>query len=209
MQKFHFLIRFTKLGRARFLAHRELMTVWAQAVRRADIPLAFSEGFNPRPRLSFPSALGLGIESEDEVLFLHLAQWMRPVEITQRLADQLIEGIKVTQIEPVAAGQIPTCFEVTYKITWHRATRPAAEVIKKLLDQPDVFITRFKPQGSKQINIRPYLKGISIQDNEFTLVAHVTPQGTVRAEEIIPLLGLAGSLAQGDCSIRKLRTNFT
>lgn len=237
MQKFHFLVRFTKLGRVRFLSHRELMTTWGQAVRRAAIPIAFSEGFNPRPRISFPSALRLGIESEDEILFLHLAQWMRPDEIIQRLSDQLIEGIKVTKIEPVASKQIPTCFEVTYKITWHRATRPKAESIKNLLDQSEIFIVRSKPAPSrsspfsigsqssrrnvgrrdgqdsfgnvsKRINIRPYLKEISIRDNEFTLVARVTPQGTLRPDEVISVLGLDGSMAQGDFSIRKLATTL-
>lgn len=241
MQKFHFLVRFTKLGRVRFLSHRELMTIWGQAVRRAAIPIAFSEGFNPRPRISFPSALRLGIESEDEVLFLHLAQWMRPDEIIQRLSDQLIDGIKVTKVEPVASNQIPTCFEVTYKITWHRTTRPNAEIIKNLLDQSEIFIVRSKPAPSrparrftmaggsaplrdgpvslrdrrdsfgnvsKRINIRPYLKEISIKDNEFTLVAKVTPQGTLRPDEVISVLGLDGSMAQGDFSIRKLRTEL-
>ncbi len=237
MQKFHFLVRFTKVGRVRFLSHRELMTIWGQAVRRSAIPIAFSEGFNPRPRISFPSALRLGIESEDEILFLHLAQWMRPDEIIQRLSNQLIDGVKITKLEPVASNQIPTCFEVTYKITWHRATRPNAEIIKNLLDQSEVFIVRSKPAPSrsasfslgsrnprrnvegqdrrdsfgnvsKRINIRPYLKEISIRDNEFTLVANVTSQGTLRPDEVISVLGLDGSMAQGDFSIRKLRTEL-
>lgn len=182
--------------------------LWEQAVRRSGIPIAFSEGFNPKPRISYPCALALGIESEDEILILHLGEWLRPDEITRRLTDQFIEGIRITKIEPFSARQLLTVFEVTYKITWHDAPPPAPEILKNLLAQKEMLVTRSKPGDSKIINIRPYLKEISIQDNHLILVATVTPRGTVRPEEVIPFLGLPGSMAQGNLAIRKLKTNL-
>ena len=174
-------------------------------MRRAEIPIAFSEGFNPRPRISFPTALALGIESEDEILFLHLSEWLKPDEITRRLADQLIEGIKINKVEPFASHQLPAHLEVTYEIT---CPLPTPETVKKLLDQKEILVERIKPESKKVINIKPYCKELTIRDNALILVARVTPDGTLRPEEIMPLLEIPGSMAQGDFTIRKLNTAF-
>ena len=61
-------IRFTKCGDLRWISHRDLARVWERLLRRAGLQLAFSQGFHPKPRISFPSALALGIEALDEVV---------------------------------------------------------------------------------------------------------------------------------------------
>ena len=68
MNIFSYRIRFTKTGRMRFLSHHDLMRLFERALRRTGLPLRMTEGYNPHPIISFPTALGLGIESLDEVL---------------------------------------------------------------------------------------------------------------------------------------------
>ncbi|MFH1226660.1 MAG: TIGR03936 family radical SAM-associated protein [Planctomycetota bacterium] len=129
MRKFTFQVRFSKDGRARFLPHRELMTLIERAVRRADIPIALSEGFNPRPRISFLGALSLGIPSDDEVIYLHLAEWLSPAEVQNRLNPQLAslfvsdsidenrQLIRITEVSPQHSSDNPKEFSVEYHIS--------------------------------------------------------------------------------------------
>jgi radical SAM-linked protein len=67
-------VRFTKAGKVRFLSHRDLARTWERALRRASVRVAYSEGFSPRPRISFGLALSTGYESRGEYLDLHLAE---------------------------------------------------------------------------------------------------------------------------------------
>lgn len=66
-------VRFTKLGKIRFLSHRDIARVWERGLRRAGVPVAYSEGFSPRPRISFGLALSTGYESLGEYLDVDLA----------------------------------------------------------------------------------------------------------------------------------------
>ena len=71
-------VRFTKLGKVRFLSHRDIARVWERALRRAGVRVAYSEGFSPRPRLSFGLALSTGYESLGEYLDIDLADDIDP-----------------------------------------------------------------------------------------------------------------------------------
>src|SRR3989339_832764 len=104
--KFQFLMRFTKSGKARFLSHRELLNLIEQAIRRSAIPIVFSEGFNPRPRISFPTALPLGISSDNEIMYFQLSEWMNQNEMMQKINKVLIEGVTVVNIEPLRQDSI-------------------------------------------------------------------------------------------------------
>ena len=74
-------VRFTKLGKVRFLSHRDIARVWERALRRSGVRVAYSEGFSPRPRLSFGLALSTGYESLGEYLDIDLADDVDPAEL--------------------------------------------------------------------------------------------------------------------------------
>src|SRR5204862_153823 len=99
MNIFSFRVRFSKTGKLRFLSHHDLMRLFERALRRTGMPLRMTEGYNPHPVLSFPTALGLGIESLDEVLEFELTSWTAPRQIEKLLGEQLPEGIRVASAE--------------------------------------------------------------------------------------------------------------
>lgn len=86
--------RFTKLGKVRFLSHRDLARVWERALRRAGIRVAYSEGFSPRPRLSFGLALSTGYESLGEYLDIDLADDVDPAQLPGIVSDALPHGME-------------------------------------------------------------------------------------------------------------------
>src|SRR5262249_10404404 len=88
-------IRYSRLGEARFLGAKEMATLFARASRRAKLPVAYSQGFHPLPRISFGPALPLGIESEEELLDIELTESMPAAEIGRRLGEELSQGFSV------------------------------------------------------------------------------------------------------------------
>ena len=92
-------IGFAKSGLARFISHHDLMRLWQRAARRARLPLRWTEGFNPRPRIVFPDAIELGMESDCEVVEIELTDWLRPAEIERRLAEAMPEGTRVKHVK--------------------------------------------------------------------------------------------------------------
>jgi radical SAM-linked protein len=95
------LFRFTKGDPVRFVGHLDLMRVFERAMRRSGFPIGYSQGFNPRPRMSFASALTLGATSEWELCQLDLARDVTPAEMEQALTGlraHLPPGIEVRDI---------------------------------------------------------------------------------------------------------------
>ncbi len=88
-------LRYRKVGTARFIGTRELSTVFARAARRADLPVAFSRGHHPLPKLSFGPALPLGASSEDELLDVELSDAVPAAEVRARLAPELPHGLEL------------------------------------------------------------------------------------------------------------------
>ena len=90
----------TKIGKIRFASHRDIAKVWERSLRRAEIPLIYSEGFSPRPKIAFGLALPTGAESECEYLDFHLDdkryEACRIKSIPEELTNFLPEGIEIT-----------------------------------------------------------------------------------------------------------------
>src|SRR5271166_2850470 len=91
--------RFAKRGDLRLMSHHDLMRCLERMARRAQIPLAQSQGFTPRPRIVFASALGLGIEGQNEIVDLELIEPEEPADVLSRLQAASPEGITWLQAE--------------------------------------------------------------------------------------------------------------
>lgn len=96
MQKVNFI--FTKTGALKYISHLDLMRLLARALRRADLPLKFSEGFSPHPKLSLRRALKLGLESEHEEATVVLKESLSPEVFRERLQRQLPTGVTIRQV---------------------------------------------------------------------------------------------------------------
>ncbi|MEM9825255.1 MAG: TIGR03936 family radical SAM-associated protein [Planctomycetota bacterium] len=97
-------IRFSKTGLLRWISHRDLARLWERIGRRAELDFSMTEGFHPKPRISFPSALALGVESDDEVVELELRVAMPVAELTRRLVDDRQPGLGIRQVALLPPG---------------------------------------------------------------------------------------------------------
>lgn len=94
-------ITFAKQGALRYTGHLDLHKIWERAARRADLPLAYSQGFHPQPKISLASALPLGFSSRAEVLDMKLDADVSPDDICARLKAALPSGIQIQNVESV------------------------------------------------------------------------------------------------------------
>ncbi|MBM3180711.1 MAG: DUF2344 domain-containing protein [Chloroflexi bacterium] len=94
-------ITFTKQGALRYTGHLDLHRLWERAMRRADLPLSYSQGFHPQPKISIAAALPLGFSSRAEVVDVRFNEEISTEEIASRLKDNLPVNIKVTKVEGV------------------------------------------------------------------------------------------------------------
>lgn len=178
------------------------MRVFQRACARADIPVKYSAGFNPHPRLSLPLPRSVGVESEDELLVMKLSGEPQETEeayetrVRQALQEVLPAGIDVTDVELVASGSFQACsVDYLFCIRADHATgladrlRQRAQVI---LAGESWIVERKFPGDSKgrRIDVRPFLESIQPVEGGVRVRCHVTAAGSIRIEEILQLLEL-------------------
>ena len=189
MNIFPYRLRFSKTGKLRFLSHHDLMRLFERALRRTGLPLRMTEGFNPHPILSFPTALGLGIESLDEVMEFELSTWMTPAKIQAAIAEQLPEGVRIEKVEAFARRDRSAVEFVEYEATLPGGQNPA-EGARAFLAKPELWIDRKSDKGSKKVELRRYVIAIVTEPGRVLLRVRVTDQGTAKPEEILRAIGV-------------------
>ncbi|MEA3466011.1 MAG: TIGR03960 family B12-binding radical SAM protein [Thermodesulfobacteriota bacterium] len=100
-ERYKLRLRLHKTGNARYISHLEFMTVLQRALRRRQIPIRFSQGFHPHPRLSFPDALPTGVQSLAEIVDIELFSPYAAEDVLQRLREELPDGFDVESIDEV------------------------------------------------------------------------------------------------------------
>ena len=115
-------LRFSKRGKIRWISHRDLARAFERALRVERLPLAFSEGFSPHPKVSFGLALPVGAESEAEYLDVELTEAVDLEALPERLTSALPEGMVVTDAVPLAE-RAPALQEAVTAVTWRVEVR--------------------------------------------------------------------------------------
>ena len=98
-------VRFCRGEEVKFISHLDIMRLWQRAFHRAEIALAYSEGFNPRPRISLAAPLPVGVTSEAELMDVLCGRQVSPHWFTGAVSQQLPPGIKILQVYPIDQGQ--------------------------------------------------------------------------------------------------------
>jgi radical SAM-linked protein len=107
-------IRFSRGKEIKFISHLDIMRLWQRALQRAGMPLAYTEGFSPHPRLSLAAPLPVGVTSQAELMDVFLSKWVSPHFFTAAVSQQLPNGIKIVQAHPVALTMPSLQSQVSY-----------------------------------------------------------------------------------------------
>lgn len=184
-------IRFAKTGLLRWISHRDLARLWERLVRRAELPLSMTEGFHPKPRIAFPSALALGVESWDEVVELELAEELTPHGLLQRLRADRQPGLTIHSVkrlpEGFGKGQLQRS---DYLIELPEVYEPAAAraAIERLLSTETVSLERKKKTVT--VHVPSQIESLELHGRQLQLSLAASDAASLRPGDVLDLLEL-------------------
>lgn len=198
---------FSRTGAAAWLAHLDLMRMFERGFRRADLPMVWSQGFNPRPSMVFALPIGLGIEAEAEIMDFELEESLSEDEIMQRLSKAFTRDIgisSVTQIPPRPMSLMAMVKEAVY-----RYEGPGAGLsFQTCWDHETDFTLEIVRKGKeKQIDLQDYVLDLEIvTDSVFRIRSKAGSQSNMRPEWPLELLSQRGySSREAALDIRIIR----
>ncbi|MGE5252245.1 MAG: TIGR03936 family radical SAM-associated protein [Bacteroidota bacterium] len=203
-------ITFAKQGALRYTGHLDLHRIWERAARRADLPLAYSQGFHPQPKLSLAAALPLGFSSRCEVLDMRLTLELPLDGLTERIQAAVPSGLQILKVEPVdeKLPALQTLVEqAEYEARLTDPVNPAdlARRISALLAEPALQ----RERRGKSYDLRPLIGSLSMDtapEGQVCLHMQLSARAgaTGRPEEVLDQLGIAPETAR----IERLRLIF-
>ncbi len=205
-EKYRLRLVFAKKKEIKYISHLDLALAWERALRRAQIPLAYSQGFNPRPKMQFASGLPLGSTGRAEILDIVITEALSPDEAQQRIAPKLPTGIglqMVTEVPLKAPTLQHLLRQAEYRVTVE-TDLPEGELaarIDSLLAADSLLQTRRRKKQAEEFDLRTWLHGLrleSVADGDAVLWLRVTAgqYGNLRPEEVLKALGLADCWAE-------------
>lgn len=166
-------MKFTKMGRFRFLSHLDLMTLFQRAAARARVPIVFSQGFNPHPKISFGPALSVGVESSSEYLDMEIGRYIEPQEIRNALKHVLPEEIGILESRVISSKAPSLSGSIGRYI--YDVNVPALfagnleERVKSFLSQTSLIVVK----EGKQKELRPCIESIAVRSGEIAVVLEI------------------------------------
>jgi radical SAM-linked protein len=194
-------LTFSKYGSARYISHLDLARTLERALNRARLPLAYSQGFNRRPRLSLAAALPLGYTSEAELADVWLVETIEPSHFQERLKASMAPGIDLLGVEQVALNELSLQQMVIASAYEIRFLDPQNDEylhkqVSKLLDSESIPWERKRPKNNQTqvIDLRPLILELNIvqlldQTPLLLMELAQTPEQTGRPDDVLTAMG--------------------
>jgi radical SAM-linked protein len=195
-------ITFARGENTRYVGHLDMVRTWERIIRRAGLPIAYSEGFNPRPRLAFAAALPVGCTSDGEVLDVILSSRCDLADVRAHLDSAVPAGIQVVDVAevPYSAPALQTQtreaeFVVTLPVT--ESPEQLQARVQALLDAPSIQRTR----RDKTYDLRPLILDMWVEAAEsgravVAMRLKAEESGTGRPDEVVSALGFDTTAAK-------------
>ncbi|AFZ42823.1 Protein of unknown function DUF2344 [Halothece sp. PCC 7418] len=162
-------VRFSKEGEMRLVSHLDLVRLFDRAIRRAKLPIAFTGGYHPGPRISIANALSLGMSSSGEIVDFDFTETLDLQEFRDRLSEQLPEGIIINSVEAVSLKNSATSLleKAEYFVTVEAQTSVSEtqwkEALQTILDREEILWEKTTKSGKKKtLNLRDRVFELSL-----------------------------------------------
>ncbi|MBE3101289.1 MAG: DUF2344 domain-containing protein [Firmicutes bacterium] len=184
------ILEFTREARVKYISHLDLVRAMQRTMRRGKIPIAFSQGFNPHPKLAFASALPVGVTSSSEFMDIILSQPMEISELIRRFNVALPKGISVKDAVSID-DSIPSLMSLIeradYRVCVDISGLDYQQGINNFLQQSEIIIEKQGKKGPSTVNLREGIFDISIgngDNQELFLSLRSGSIGNIRPETV-------------------------
>jgi len=193
-------VTFARGEEVKYITHLDLMRFWERALRRAGIPLAYSEGFSPSPRLALAAPLPVGVTSSGELMDVYLARRVTPQHFIKAVSGQVPPGIAALEVREVGLG-LPS---LQSQLRWAEyqvdvpTDRPAEDVrrsVEALLAAASIPWQHQREREVRRYDLRPLVQDVwleAVEDGRCALSMRLRAdsQASGRAEQVVAALGL-------------------
>jgi len=192
-------IRFRRGEEVKFISHLDIMRLWQRALKRAGISLAYSEGFNPHPRISLAAPLAVGITSDAELMDIVLAKWLSPHSFAAVVSQQLPPGIEILQVYQIALTMPSLQSQVRFveyrvELETEKGQKDIESAINSLLSMEHLPWQHQRDTGPRHYDLRALIDGLRLTDQR---KGHCTIEmrlrcdsgGSGRPEQVTAALG--------------------
>jgi radical SAM-linked protein len=201
--RIRYRIRFAKTQLLRWISHKDLARLWERLVRRARLKPSMTEGFHPKPRIGFPSALALGVESLDEVVELELAEDLSAEELFQRLRSDNQPGLTIKSVSrlPDRFGKAQLA-QSDYVITAIESADAATicQAVDRLKSLQTVSVER--KNKTMTFEVATQISNLELADTEIHLSLTASESATLRPVDVLDLLGFGDWIEKGSLITR-------
>jgi len=203
-------VTFSKGGTLAYTSHLDLLRAWERALRRAGVPLAYSQGFNPRPRLQLAAALPLGHIGEAELLDVRLERPVTMEGFARALLPVLPAGLAISQVRQVSLQEPALPVQVVaaeYRVTIERCPEPVegwdgpAGLVKDRIARLLAATELPRERRGKQYDLRPLIERLEVEragGGEVVLGMQLAARegATGRPEAVLEALGMGDAFAR-------------
>ena len=208
MFKQRILIQLSVKGDIRFVSHHDLMRALGRSARRAGLPVAMSEGFNPRDKISLLLARGVGVASTSEYAEIDLSDWVSVDQVARRLNEKLPDGLCVERAELGNPRRRRRVVGIDYRVECRDTLDVTQQRADEILGTGELWVKRERKKsgrtnGVRRVDIRPFIGGMRVDGRCVVISLIVTERGTTRPEEVFKVLGLEPEKLLADCTVTR------
>lgn len=162
-------VKFKRYGAMRFIGHLDLMRYFQKAVRRAELPAAYSQGFSPHMIMSFANPLGVGLTSDGEYFDMELTTAVASKEALKRLNDMMVEGMEVLNVVEISDAKKDTGMAIVaaaaYNVRDVKGILPKhyQDELKRFYAQKEICIQKKTKRSEQTVDIRPLIYELEMQ----------------------------------------------
>lgn len=202
-------IKFKKYGALRFIGHLDVMRFFQKAMRRANIPVAFTQGYSPHMIMSFASPLGIGLTSEGEYFDVELTEPISSKAAISQLNAVMVEGIEVTSFVQIAEEKKMTGMAIVaaadYLVSVKEGTLPEnwKEMTEAFVEQHEISVLKQTKRSEKMVDIRPLIYKLEVKDHDIYMQLAA---GSV--ENLKPDLVMQALLAYMNCDDNQVKFHY-
>ncbi len=192
-------IRFSRKGEVKFISHLDIMRLWERALQRAEIPLAYSEGFNPHPRLSLAAPLAVGVTSEAELMDVFVVKLVSPHWFSAAASRQLPPGVDILGVYQVAPTMPSLQSQVRYaeyvvEVETDKRPEDIETAVSNLLSLEHLPWHHHRDTGRRSYDMRALIDDLWLVDRHPPYCAigmrlRCDNSGSGRPEQVVSALG--------------------
>lgn len=190
-------ITFGKFAAMKYTSNLDVAKIWERVLRRAELPLLYSQGFNTRPRLQLATALPLGITSECELLDVSLRQRIPLDGVPQQLRDVSPDGLEIYNVNevPVASAALQTRVRSAhYVVTFEESVPDLHQRVAGLLAKPRILRTIQRKRRTVEKDLRPLINELrTVEPHVLQMHVAVGDRGNLRPRDVLQELDLLES----------------